>query len=559
MNTEGNTSVTLTHIANASGNFKGLYSFTNVPNGTVPEIPNWDIFESIPIISVLNDVNGNTTHYKVLRFHDTGGTSDYGSITNTITGNESGTVEFWIRTEQTNKNARFVLKSTSTDGIRGILSEKGQIFFLNETGEQVNVTSYVVNQWYHIQIDFECDDGNYTGLDADTFRVYVNQVSYGIFNFYNALDAIDQCYISTYNAIEGYALTFFIDALDYSWASGYYLHRNMDQDQSDLFNQEGSYCSPILAVNDAFLYNLTTYCNVPAGSYVYVYFYLSFNGGAWTPYLGAPNCTVNTPLNGNWEMFLCYNFTSNGIVTSTIFGFDVYYRDEVLNELPSFANISPANNSLALNLNVPINCTILDTDLDLLNVSLYINDTLVNGASDCVNGTFFCYLFLGNYNTTYTFYFNVTDGENITLSDLYLFSTEEMPNELPQIGDVSVSFDNETLEATISVLVTDPDNDTLSVFLCLPLGTIVANQTSIINGTIIEFVVLCEYDSAYEYYINVTDSEDSVQSSLFGFTTGAEPEEPPEESANFTSLLIAFTFSAICLLIIAKMPSKKLF
>jgi hypothetical protein len=136
--------------------------------------------------------------------------------------------------------------------------------------------------------------------------------------------------------------------------------------------------------------------------------------------------------------------------------------------------------------------------------------------------------------------------------------TETIANEYPQIGDIGITFDNNTMTATISTLITDPDNDTLTVFLCLLLGDILMNQTGIINGTIVEFNVTCEYETAYEYYLNVTDSEDSVQSSTFEFVTGPEPEpeEEPQALIDFRVILVSFSCIAVLgLLALGKRPT----
>jgi hypothetical protein len=98
----------------------------------------------------------------------------------------------------------------------------------------------------------------------------------------------------------------------------------------------------------------------------------------------------------------------------------------------------------------------------------------------------------------------------------------EVLNEIPQLGDILVTFDNETMEATIACLITDPDADNCTVTLCLPLGDIEQTLTDVVNGTTIEFIVLCTYSTSYQYYLNVSDSEDTVQSSLFGWSTEVE-------------------------------------
>jgi hypothetical protein len=135
--------------------------------------------------------------------------------------------------------------------------------------------------------------------------------------------------------------------------------------------------------------------------------------------------------------------------------------------------------------------------------------------------------------------------------------SETIPNELPSLGGISVTFDNETLTATISCLVTDPDNDTLDIFLCLPLGDILMNQTNLINGTLVEFNVTCEYDTTYSFYLNITDNEDNVQSSLFDFTISGAPTSPDEPAiVDFRVILVSFSCIAILgLLALGKRPT----
>jgi hypothetical protein len=138
--------------------------------------------------------------------------------------------------------------------------------------------------------------------------------------------------------------------------------------------------------------------------------------------------------------------------------------------------------------------------------------------------------------------------------------SETVSNEYPSIEDITVSFDNETMGATVSCRVFDPDNDTLNVTFCLPLGTILQTFLNMPNGTeIICEVLVCEYDSTYTYYFNVTDGEAAVQSSTFSFATGAEPEEPetPPATTDFLPLYILFGFVGIGLVLLALVPSKR--
>jgi hypothetical protein len=90
-----------------------------------------------------------------------------------------------------------------------------------------------------------------------------------------------------------------------------------------------------------------------------------------------------------------------------------------------------------------------------MNISLYVNDTLVNAASDCENGSFFYYLFAASYDSLYTFYFNLTDGENTTISATYVFTTGEepiIPPEEPEITPFPLSYSIAIVFATAAAL-----------------------------------------------------------------------------------------------------------
>jgi hypothetical protein len=163
----------------------------------------------------------------------------------------------------------------------------------------------------------------------------------------------------------------------------------------------------------------------------------------------------------------------------------------------------------------------------------------------------------GNYHYMLNF---TSDGPATPeVFGLAIFYAETIANEYPNMQDILVTFDNETLQATISCLITDPDNDTMDIFLCLPLGDILANQTALANGTVVSFVYQCEYSAAYSFYLNATDSEDAVQSSLFGWSTGAEPEEPeePEPTADFIPIYVLFGIIGCGLIALVLTPDKR--
>jgi hypothetical protein len=128
---------------------------------------------------------------------------------------------------------------------------------------------------------------------------------------------------------------------------------------------------------------------------------------------------------------------------------------------------------------------------------------------------------------------------------------ETILNEIPEISGIAVSFDNETLEATISCIVFDPDADLLNVTLCLPLGTVLQTFLNVANGTeIICDALACNYSTAYSFYFNASDGEDAVQSSLFGFKAGAEPPPETPEVVDYVPLYVLFGIVILGILVI---------
>ena len=75
------------------------------------------------------------------------------------------------------------------------------------------------DKWYHVRIDFECGSGGYQGLSADTFKVYIDNVSYGAYSFYTAVGSVDNMRILTDDADSGYSI--YVDAIGYSWDGSY--------------------------------------------------------------------------------------------------------------------------------------------------------------------------------------------------------------------------------------------------------------------------------------------------------------------------------------------------
>ncbi|MFW9970089.1 MAG: hypothetical protein ACFFDF_07790 [Candidatus Odinarchaeota archaeon] len=134
----------------------------------------------------------------------------------------SGTVEFWIKqTTITNGYVRIILAQGATDAVHLRFSNSGLIYY---TGTDHSICTVPIDEWYHIRIDFECGTGDYEGLGADKFFVYVNGIKYGEYPFWTAVTQISRMYIwmlADYGEID-------IDSIGYSWDSDYEVSDNLE-------------------------------------------------------------------------------------------------------------------------------------------------------------------------------------------------------------------------------------------------------------------------------------------------------------------------------------------
>lgn len=392
-----------THIETfTTGDYQGVYSFITDTAGYAPT--NWAVTGSIKVVS------GIAGHHNVVNCT--------GSLTNTFnTYHTSGLIEFWVRFNTTSVIGSFVLRHDA-DAI--VYSEIGLNWSgYKDTGTYNIITGIVANHWYHILLNFTTTREDY----------WIDGTEVGWqFHFTNRTNSLNSLTLDT-------SIPTFVDAVDYSWADGYVLHRNMQTENftTNVYNAKGVYCSPIAYLPSCYATNLTTFTCLRTNSIITTTIYISLDNTTWTPMGLGPlsnetnSIPLSAPMNTPSALIFGFNFTSiYGNATSILIGYDFFYEVTIANIPPNALDIAPANNSLNLNILVPINCTVFSSD-DSCNISLYINATLVNSASNCANASFFYYLFHASYNTTYIFYFSLTDGENVTVSDLYFFTTGDAP------------------------------------------------------------------------------------------------------------------------------------
>lgn len=161
-------------------------------------------------------------HSKVLEIEDNSGagrTTGEGSFT----AAGFGTIEYWVYTEDTTLATD--LRFMQDGGAQGVVMniDAGDLQYWDSGWQKIE--DLVVDTWYHISIEFDCTVGGYKSLAADTYRVFLNGVEYGDYDYYQVSDTIQKLYMYTADADTGYST--FIDAFGISWDPDYDIGDNI--------------------------------------------------------------------------------------------------------------------------------------------------------------------------------------------------------------------------------------------------------------------------------------------------------------------------------------------
>ncbi|MFX1481274.1 MAG: hypothetical protein ACFFCI_24605, partial [Promethearchaeota archaeon] len=172
----------------------------------------------LPIGSSLNVIDQLNDHYNVLNITKTG-KSDYVKLYLNDSSQTSGTCEFWWQCNDTTEYLHF---TTYTDlwaiGAQILFGQNNKIRADN-SGSYVDVCSINPNIWYHISIKFESGSGNYDGLSADTYNIYINGTKYGPYSFNTAGGSLDFWKFTIDNTIG--TVSHYLDAIGQSWDTNY--------------------------------------------------------------------------------------------------------------------------------------------------------------------------------------------------------------------------------------------------------------------------------------------------------------------------------------------------
>ncbi len=196
--------------------YNATYSFTNEIDGLNNTNINFiDSKSGNGLISIINNFNG---HSKVLKIDFEASASTYGY--NDFLDQDFGTIEFWISSSDSINTIALWFKH-ETDLIASLVINNDLVRIWS--GAYDYNEAYSEPEWIHIRFDFESGGGGYKGLGADTFKIYINDVSHGAYTFNVNVDHIDNIELQVANNAEiGY-----FDGIDYSWNPFYFLNKNL--------------------------------------------------------------------------------------------------------------------------------------------------------------------------------------------------------------------------------------------------------------------------------------------------------------------------------------------
>lgn len=198
--------------------YLGEDSFTADTVGAEPS--GWDVISDLNTeTTIISEIDG---HRMVANLSD-GNFSGLTSMKDHFSNNQTtGTIEFYWQASTVIEPSDFIV-SDDDNWIIYFASWSGEFIYWDGNGSHT-ICSITNDQWYHLRLNWT--SGNFSG-----WEITIDGLTYGAgyaYGFFNPIiDGMDALEFSTSGNSSSY-YNVYIDAVDYSWASGYYLNRNMD-------------------------------------------------------------------------------------------------------------------------------------------------------------------------------------------------------------------------------------------------------------------------------------------------------------------------------------------
>ncbi|MFX1566908.1 MAG: hypothetical protein ACFFCV_00915 [Promethearchaeota archaeon] len=207
------------------GYYPATFGFENDRENTDPN--GWKIDRKGGAADIIGDLDG---HKKVVELQDTDTSYETRAIQTFGKTQSYGSIEFWWRVTDATDPADAVIYEPPGGSYAVCISIREDKFrryyspgFLwYDVGKIASD-----NTWYHIHIDFECTEGNYSGLPEEKWQVYIDGEKYGPYPMIGTHDhqSLGSFQIYTRTTESGYST--FYDAVGYSWDPNYQVGDNL--------------------------------------------------------------------------------------------------------------------------------------------------------------------------------------------------------------------------------------------------------------------------------------------------------------------------------------------
>ncbi len=159
-----------------------------------------------------------------------------------------GTVEYWIRTSDPSKGTTYYLGYGGST-LCYIAFSGGKIRALDDTTYIDLISPASSNTWYHIRIDFRASGGDpYMGLAEKEYFVYVDDVKYGSYTFYQQRTySVSMLRHYSHTTTTGYYS--YLDGIGLAWDSGYTIGDNIEAYDPDYEIGMNAYPDNIVMIN----------------------------------------------------------------------------------------------------------------------------------------------------------------------------------------------------------------------------------------------------------------------------------------------------------------------
>ncbi|MFO7990698.1 MAG: Ig-like domain-containing protein [Thermoplasmata archaeon] len=295
--------------------------------------------------------------------------------------------------------------------------------------------------------------------------------------------------------------------------------------------------------------SLSTYVTDPEGDVMDVTFYDASDDSV----IGRNNEVVSgTRAETDWEgltepgkEFKWYAIADDGLDTRRSLTFSF-----ISNHPPETPiNPSPEDGETDVGTTVIISVDLADIDEELMNVTFFdaSDDTEIGNRTEVDNGTEAVTWRNLETDNTYEWYVVVSDGKDEVTSSTWSFTTESgnPPPDAPTNPSPSHEETGVSTSPTLSVDVSDPDGDTMSVtFYDASDNSTIDSQTGVASGGFASVTWSgLSAQTPYQWYVIVNDGESDTKSDTWNFTTGVgnqAPDSPinasPPDGATDTSL-----------------------